>query len=30
MKDFENWKIGFDLEENKEEIQMLLYDCDVL
>jgi BSD domain len=30
MKDFENWKIGFDLEEKKEEIEMLLYDYNVL
>jgi BSD domain len=29
-KDFENWKIGFDLDEKKEEIEMLLYEYDVL
>lgn len=30
MKDFENWKIRFDLEDKKEEIEMLLYDSNVL
>ncbi|KAF3340561.1 BSD domain-containing protein 1-like protein [Carex littledalei] len=30
MKDFENWKIGFDLEEKKEEIEMLMYDNDMV
>ncbi|KAJ4815531.1 BSD domain-containing protein 1 [Rhynchospora pubera] len=30
MEDFENWKVGFDLEERKDEIEMLLYDSNVL
>ncbi|XP_078171463.1 uncharacterized protein LOC144565547 [Carex rostrata] len=30
MKDFENWKVGFDLEEKKEEIEMLIYDSNVV